>query len=318
MSDQEETIIKCTGCKGRYFLKDYPKNRLNEPLKTCMKCKEKRDKYKCEHGIQKAGCKECNGSSICEHGIRKATCKKCDGSSLCEHNKQKSRCKECSGSSICEHNKRKSQCKECNGSSFCKHNKRKCYCIDCGGSSLCASNRKPHNILCLQWANPKYDKYCMNCYIHYFPDTDKALNARCTSKENKVKVWITNEFKDTFIHNKPLYLGDCSCKVRRRIDLYTPIGNTLLCIEVDENQHKGYKKEDEEARFNDLYMAHGGKFVYIRYNPDQYKDKDGKKKNPTFEKRIVALVKEVRKQIKRIKDEENDDLVEIHKMFYDE
>jgi hypothetical protein len=158
----------------------------------------------------------------------------------------------------------------------------------------------------------------MNCYIHYFPDTDKALNARCTSKENKVKVWITNEFKDTFIHNKPLYLGDCSCKVRRRIDLYTPIGNTLLCIEVDENQHKGYKKEDEEARFNDLYMAHGGKFVYIRYNPDQYKDKDGKKKNPTFEKRIVALVKEVRKQIKRIKDEENDDLVEIHKMFYDE
>jgi hypothetical protein len=24
------------------------------------------------------------------------------------------------------------------------------------------------------------------------------------------------------------------------------IGNTLLCIETDENQHKGYDKEDEE------------------------------------------------------------------------
>jgi hypothetical protein len=39
-----------------------------------------------------------------------------------------------------------------------------------------------------------------------------------------------------------------------------------LCIETDENQHKTYSKEDEEARYHDLFMAFGGKFILIIYS----------------------------------------------------
>ena len=45
---------------------------------------------------------------------------------------------------------------------------------------------------------------------------------------------------DGFKNDKPFYVdleGGC-CASKRRIDLRKLIGNTMLCIEVDENQHK--------------------------------------------------------------------------------
>jgi hypothetical protein len=50
----------------------------------------------------------------------------------------------------------------------------------------------------------------------------------------------------------------------------------ILCIEINENQHKGYDNDHEEIRYNDLYMLHGGKFTFIRFNPDKFKNKVGK------------------------------------------
>ena len=44
----------------------------------------------------------------------------------------------------------------------------------------------------------------------------------------------------------------------------------MLCIEVDENQHKYYIKEKEIERYNDLFMDFSGKYIFIRYNPDKY------------------------------------------------
>ena len=35
---------------------------------------------------------------------------------------------------------------------------------------------------------------------------------------------------------------------------------------------------DEDTRYNDLYMAYSGKWIYIRFNPDKYKDKKGDSK----------------------------------------
>ena len=51
---------------------------------------------------------------------------------------------------------------------------------------------------------------------------------------------------DGFIHDTILWTGNCDCSHRRRIDFRKLIGNTLLCIEVDEYQHKRYKDKDEE------------------------------------------------------------------------
>jgi len=45
-----------------------------------------------------------------------------------------------------------------------------------------------------------------------------------------------------FIYNKPFYVdleGGC-CETERRIDLRRLTNNTMLCIEIDELQHKNY------------------------------------------------------------------------------
>ena len=45
--------------------------------------------------------------------------------------------------------------------------------------------------------------------------------------------------------------------MRRWIDHRKIINNSLLCIETDEYQHKAYDKEDEEHRYDDIFMALG-------------------------------------------------------------
>ena len=95
------------------------------------------------------------------------------------------------------------------------------------------------------------------------------------------------------------------------------IGNTLLCIETDENQHKRYNAADEEIRYDDLYLIHSGKFVFIRFNPDKYIDINGKPIDIPLKKRMPDLQAEVNKQIARILDEENNELLEIVHLFFD-
>ena len=92
----------------------------------------------------------------------------------------------------------------------------------------------------------------------------------------------------------------------------------MLCVEIDENQHKYYIKKDEENRYNDLFMDYSGKYIFIRYNPDTYKDKNNKKKNPQFITRMNNLEEMINNQIMRIINEENSDLLEIYHLYYDE
>ena len=49
---------------------------------------------------------------------------------------------------------------------------------------------------------------------------------------------INQEFEG-FIHDTPLYTGNCDCTHRRRIDHRKMIGNTILAIETDEFGHRG-------------------------------------------------------------------------------
>ena len=65
-------------------------------------------------------------------------------------------------------------------------------------------------------------------------------------------------------------------------------------------------------------MLHGGKFIFIRFNPDKFKNKAGKNQNPMLYTRLPVLKEEIEKQIKRIENEENNELLEIIKLYYDE
>jgi len=127
------------------------------------------------------------------------------------------------------------------------------------------------------------------------------------TKEIRVRNAINKHFEG-FVHDTPLYTGGCDCTHRRRIDHRKPIGNTLLCIETDEFAHQRYDQNDEEIRYDDLAMVHGGKFIFIRFNPDG--------NGVDMEDKLDRLVEEIETQIQRIENEENTELVEIIKLFY--
>jgi hypothetical protein len=166
-------------------------------------------------------------------------------------------------------------------------------------------------------ANTKYKGYCCSCYQQLFPNDPLTFQIRSKTKEIAVRDFINTNFEG-FHHDKPLWTGNCDCTHRRRIDHRKLIGNTLLCIETDENQHKSYDKKDEEIRYDDVFMLHGGKFIYIRFNPDKFKDKNGQSANPMLYTRLPVLKEEIEKQIKRIENDENSELLEIIKLYYNE
>ena len=237
---------------------------------------------KCEHGRAISRCKECKGGHICEHKKQRIQCKECNGSSFCEHGKRRSRCVLCHGSEMCEHGNRKATCSVCGvGKALCEHGKQKYQCPECNGSQICKSRKEPYNTGCKSRGNRKLKRFCSHCFVNLFPEDPRALTVRKKSKEIQVVSHILSKYNE-FKHDKPFYVdleGGC-CETKRRIDLRKLFNNTMLCIEIDENQHKRYIKQDENNRYDDLFMDFSGKFIFIRYNPDKFIDKYGKSKNP--------------------------------------
>jgi len=165
---------------------------------------------------------------------------------------------------------------------------------------------------CITWpdsrsAKSKYDGYCATCFKQIFPTDERSKVVYTHTKEMRVRNEINKHF-DGFIHDIPLYTGNCDCTHRRRIDHRKLIGATLLCVETDELGHAGYDSKDEEIRYDDLYMVHSGKWIFIRFNPDG--------KGVDMVDKLDSLVKEIKIQTIRIESEENIELLEIVKLFY--
>ena len=87
------------------------------------------------------------------------------------------------------------------------------------------------------------------------------------------------------------------------------VGNTILAVETDEFGHRGYNPEDEEIRYDDLYMLHSGKWIFIRFNPDTNVSKTD------LEDKLHTLIETMERCIGRIERDENQDLVEIIKLY---
>ena len=150
--------------------------------------------------------------------------------------------------------------------STCIHGKDKNYCKICGGSKLCKST------FCETCKNPKYNGYCARCYIHLFPDVPISRNYK--TKEYAVLEFIRNNYpQHTWINDKVID-GGCS---KKRPDIFLELLTHSIIIEIDEYQHKDYDN-CELKRINLLFEDLGDRhIVFIRFNPDDYLDKDNNK-----------------------------------------
>ena len=190
------------------------------------------------------------------------------------------------------------------------------FCSNCKEDDMINVECKCKNSDCTSYGNVKYKYYCAHCFVNLFPKDNLSLQVRVKSKENYVRDFLRENFEG-FIHDTALWTGNCDCSHRRRVDFRKLIGNTLLCIEVDENQHRRYNNKDEEIRYDDLFMIHGGKFVFIRFNPDAYVNQNGTKINPYMKKRMPDLASTIEYQTNRIINDDNPDLLDVVYLFYD-
>ncbi len=252
-------------------------------------------------------CKSHGGGKRCiEYGCNKSSLGKSD---FCSYHGGGKRCKQ----DGCESSARSKSdfCISHGGGKRCK--KEECknsavgisdFCISHGGGKRCPN--------CIDWidgrsGSRKYDWYCATCFKILFPDDERSKLVYRHTKEIRVRNEINSHF-DGFIHDKPLYTGNCDCTHRRRIDHRKLIGNTILAIETDEFAHSGYDPLDEEIRYDDLYMIHSGKWIFIRFNPDGGK--------VDLEDKLEVLIREIEEQIRRIESEENEGLLEVIKLYY--
>jgi hypothetical protein len=84
----------------------------------------------------------------------------------------------------------------------------------------------------------------------------------------------------------------------------------MICVETDEKAHAGYSVQNEKDRYNDVFAAHGGKLVFIRFNPDG--------RGVSMDDKHARLIEEIHEQIRRVEAGENADLCERVYLFYPE
>jgi hypothetical protein len=126
--------------------------------------------------------------------------------------------------------------------------------------------------LCSIQVQEKYDGYCYFCFIHMFPDLPTTKNYK--TKEKIVAEYITKTFPQcTWITDKKIKDG-CS---KRRPDLLLDMGEQILIIEIDENQHTDYDCSCENKRLMEISQDLGHRpIIFIRFNPDEYYIRDNK------------------------------------------
>jgi hypothetical protein len=175
-------------------------------------------------------------------------------------------------------NVKSKKCVKCNDKipSFNKEGKKESiYCFDCKEITMVnvLHKRCKAEYCDIIISNPKYKGYCLRCFMYNFPNEPIARNYK--TKEYAVVEFIKENFeKYEFIYNKRIQNG-----ISKRIpDLVLTLENQVLIIEVDENQHEKYDCSCENKRLMELSLDVEHKpIVFIRFNPDSYLDREGKK-----------------------------------------
>lgn len=132
-------------------------------------------------------------------------------------------------------------------------------------------NRKCKSEWCDTSVGKKYDGYCMHCFIHLFPDKPVVRNYK--TKEQAVVEYIKAAMPDIDIVSDRKIQDGCS---RRRPDIFIDMGDQVIIVEIDENQHTNYDSSCENKRIMQLSQDVGHRnIVFIRFNPDGYKTSSG-------------------------------------------
>ena len=200
------------------------------------------------------------------------------------------------------------------------------FCFDCKEPGMVdVKNKKCKTYLCDIRATNKYRGYCLRCFIHIFPNEPVARNYK--TKEKYVVDCVKEKYPNFDWICDKIIQGGCS---KRRPDMFLDMGSYIIIVEIDENQHEAYDSSCENKRIMQIWEDVGCRqMIFIRFNPDSYKDKEGKnitscwstnkqgilviKKEKEWDKRINKLLEE----IEYWSNNEPEELRTIRQLFYD-
>jgi hypothetical protein len=122
-----------------------------------------------------------------------------------------------------------------------------------------------------QVGNDKYSGYCLNCFMHLFPEKPVCRNYK--TKEKAVRDFIRSSYPTlTWTFDMRMVDG----KSLRRPDAVLDLSSHAIIVEVDENQHISYDCSCENKRLMELSLDLNHKpLTFIRFNPDSYVDISG-------------------------------------------
>jgi very-short-patch-repair endonuclease len=118
---------------------------------------------------------------------------------------------------------------------------------------------------------------CSSCHLSYYISEGNMCNDCNTHRIRKYEHKKEIEIKQMLDENNIKYdshdkIVKDSC-LKYRPDFVIDCLTHFIIIEVDENQHKSYQHECEQARMINLSQGFGGApVIFIRYNPDSYKN----------------------------------------------
>ena len=129
-----------------------------------------------------------------------------------------------------------------------------------------------------------------NCYYIYNVEVNGESIRACSScvrrannatrKETKMIERIKrDDLISPYIALQDQVLKHQNCSTRRRPDLLLSMPCHLhIIVECDEYQHSRYESKCENGRMNELIDEFKeGKVIFVRYNPDSYTDRTGKR-----------------------------------------
>ena len=131
---------------------------------------------------------------------------------------------------------------------------------------------------CSTIVGKRYRGYCVRCFVNLFPD--ERVSRDYKTRERTVVDFLMGVFPSvTWIYNKRVSNG-CS---NYQPDLLCDLGDQVLMVEIDENQHATYDCSCENKRLMELSRDIGHRpLVVIRFNPDKYVDAHGVKHTSCF------------------------------------
>lgn len=176
-------------------------------------------------------------------------------------------------------------------------------------------------------SNLKYKGYCVRCFMYTYPNEPVSRNYK--TKEKHVADYIAGHFGIYTLNFDIKIVGGCS---RRRPDILLDFGDQVIIVEVDENQHKQYETTCENKRLMQLSQDIDHRpLVFIRFNPDSYKDNNDKTIKSCFQiSKTTGILsigkkKEWNERLSALKDEigiwvdkRTDKMIEVISLYYDE